>query len=117
MNNTVKKKQEQNFSLEAAANVRARLRRFDQNEKKNTLMKLLAIFFTIYPDFISIFQAFSQVWKIPGQISRLFQEFKSMYEPCPKHQTFPRQMLTAGTSRKRPPPVSDRYQFLGLTVL
>ena len=33
----------------------------------------------------------------------------------PKHQNFPSQNLTARTSSKRPPPVSDRY-FLGLTV-
>ena len=32
--------------------------------------------FIIFPDYISIFQ----VWKITGQISRVFQEFKTLYE-------------------------------------
>ena len=34
----------------------------------------------------------------------------------PKHQTFPSQSLTVGTSSNRPPPVSDRDYFLGLMV-
>ena len=34
----------------------------------------------------------------------------------PKHQNVPSQSLTVGTSSKRPPPVSDRGHFLGLTV-
>ena len=29
------------------------------------------------------FPDFFQVWKIAGQISRLFQGFKTLYEPCP----------------------------------
>ena len=33
-----------------------------------------------------------------------------------KHQTFPSQSLTVGTSGKRASPVSDRDHFLGLTV-
>ena len=33
-----------------------------------------------------------------------------------KHQNFTSQSLTVGTSSKRPPPVNDRDQFLGLTV-
>ena len=33
-----------------------------------------------------------------------------------KHQNFVSQSLTVGTSSKRPPPVRDRDQFLGLTV-
>ena len=33
-----------------------------------------------------------------------------------KHQNFTSQSLTVGTSIKRPPPVSDRDHFLGLTV-
>ena len=33
-----------------------------------------------------------------------------------KHQNFPSQSLTVRTSSKRPPPVSDRNHFLGLTV-
>ena len=28
------------------------------------------------------FSDFFQVWKVAGQISRLFQEFKTLYEPC-----------------------------------
>ena len=36
---------------------------------------------------------------------------------CPKHQNFPSQSLTVGTSRKRPHPVSDHYyHFSRLTV-
>ena len=38
-------------------------------------------FFIIFPDFISIFQTFFEVLKIAGQISRLFQDFKTLYEP------------------------------------
>ena len=34
----------------------------------------------------------------------------------PKHQNFPSQSLTFGTSSKRPTPVSDRDHFLGVTV-
>ena len=35
----------------------------------------------------------------------------------PKHPNFPSQSLTVGTSSyKRPPPVTDRDHFLGLTV-
>ena len=34
----------------------------------------------------------------------------------PKHQNFPSQSLTVGTSSKLPPPVSDRDHFLDLTV-
>ena len=34
----------------------------------------------------------------------------------PKHQNFPSQSLTVGTCSKRPPPVSDRDNGLGLTV-
>ena len=33
-----------------------------------------------------------------------------------KHQNFPSQSLIVGISSKRPPPVSDRDHFLGLTV-
>jgi len=34
----------------------------------------------------------------------------------PKHQNFPSESLTVGTSSKRPPPVSDCDHFLGLKV-
>ena len=34
----------------------------------------------------------------------------------PKHQNIPSQSLTVGTASKRPPSVSDRDHFLGLTV-
>ena len=58
--------------------------RFDQNEYLKDTSKALVVglkkksrLFTIFPDFISIFQTFFQVWKIAGQISRLFQEFKT----------------------------------------
>ena len=37
--------------------------------------------FIIFPDLISIFQTFSSSEKTVGQISRLFQEFKTLYEP------------------------------------
>ena len=56
--------------------------RFDQNEKKITYKALVvglkkkkkSRLFNIFPDFF-------QVWKIAGQTSRLFQEFKTPYEP------------------------------------
>ena len=43
---------------------------------------------TIFLDFLSIFQTLLQVWKIAGQISRLFlKEFKAPYETChPQYQ-------------------------------
>ena len=34
----------------------------------------------------------------------------------PKHQNFPSQSLTVGTSSKQPPPVSNHDHFSGLTV-
>ena len=34
----------------------------------------------------------------------------------PKHQNFPSQNLTVGTSSKRPSPVSNRDHFLGVTI-
>ena len=40
--------------------------------------KKLKTFFIIFPDFISIFQTFFEVLKIAGQISWLFQEFKTL---------------------------------------
>ena len=43
--------------------------------------KKLKTFFIIFPDFISIFQTFFEVLKIARQISRLFQDFKILYEP------------------------------------
>ena len=58
---------EQSFSLWCAeTNVRA---------------KKLKTFFIIFPDFISIFQTFFEVLKIARQISPLFQNFKTLYEP------------------------------------
>ena len=35
-------------------------------------------FSRLYRHFLDFFQ----VWKISGQISRLFQEFKTLYKPC-----------------------------------
>ena len=37
------------------------------------------IIFTLFPNLYS--PAFFQVWKIAGQITRLFQEFKTLYKP------------------------------------
>ena len=34
----------------------------------------------------------------------------------PKHQNFPSQSITVGTSSKQPPPASDHDHFLGLMV-
>ena len=39
--------------------------------------RLFTIFQTLSP-----FPDFFQVWKIAGQITRLFQEFTTLYEPC-----------------------------------
>ena len=41
--------------------------------------------FTIFPDFIFIFPDFFQVWKTGLQISRILQEFKTLYKPCTTH--------------------------------
>ena len=38
--------------------------------------------YTIFLDSISIFQTFFQVWKIALQITRLFQDVKTLYEQC-----------------------------------
>ena len=63
--------------------------RFDPNEKKNhlestccsfekkTMSRLFIIFSKLYPYFPDFFQA----WKVAGEISRLFQEFKTPCEP------------------------------------
>ena len=61
--------------------------RFDQQEKNSTGEALLfqkkkkekKIIFTLFPNLY--FPAFFQVWKIAGQIPRLFQEFKTLYKP------------------------------------
>ena len=39
-------------------------------------------FLPLFQDISIYFADFFQVWKIAGQISRLFQEFKTLYEPC-----------------------------------
>ena len=54
-------------------------------------MTLFTIFFYDFFRLHLYFPDFFQVSKIAGQ----FQEFKTKNEPCPKHQTFSRQMLTA----------------------
>ena len=115
MINTEFKKQEQSFSLDAMQTYTGEIEEDLTKTKKEkfTHEALYHFFFTIFPDFISIFQTFYR----SGKLLARFQEFKTMYERCPKHQTFSRQMLTGRTSRKRPPLVSDRYQFLGLKVL
>ena len=78
-----KKPQEQSFSFhDALQTYRLDWIRFDQNDD-NFTYKALAVafkkaFFQIYlhfPDFL-------QVWKIVGQMSRLFQDFKTLYETC-----------------------------------
>ena len=38
--------------------------------------------FTIFPNWYLSFPDFVQVWKIALQISRLFQEFKTLHRPC-----------------------------------
>ena len=42
------------------------------------LSKKTQDFLPFFQDFISVFQTLFQVWKIAGQISRLFQEFKTL---------------------------------------
>ena len=44
-------------------------------KKKKTLLKYYFCALFLY------FQDFYQVWKIAGQISRLFQEFKTLFQP------------------------------------
>ena len=44
-------------------------------KKKKTLLKYYFCTLFLY------FQDFYQVWKIAGQISRLFQEFKTLFQP------------------------------------
>ena len=62
-----------------------------------------------------VFVVFSVVVPIvsPNFASTLEPQCATAY---PKHQTFPSQSLTVGTSSKRPPRVSDRDHFLSLTI-
>ena len=80
---TLKKCRNKAFSMTC----RRDLIRFDQQEKNFTCEALLfqkkkkekKIIFTLFPNLY--FPAFFQVWKIAGQIPRLFQEFKTLYKP------------------------------------
>ena len=45
------------------------------NTKKKMTFKALVLDLSLFSGI------FFQVWKIAGQISRLFQEFKTLYEP------------------------------------
>ena len=49
--------------------------------KKNSLSKALVVALKKYSKLFTIFPDFLQVWKIAGQISKFFQEFKTLYEP------------------------------------
>ena len=73
----LKKTQEQSF----VHDVRARLN-FDQHKNispvKHLIIKTFNHFIKTYPDFPDFFR----VWKIAGQILRLFQELKTLHEPC-----------------------------------
>jgi len=58
-----------------------------QDKKKFTIKHLLSLSkklktFYHFSRLYLNFPEFCQVWKIAGQISRLFQEFKTLYEPC-----------------------------------
>ena len=46
----------------------------------------------------------------------LVSDHRPLATTYPKHQDFPSQSVTVGTSRKRPFPVSDQDHFLCLTV-
>ena len=71
--------------------------RFDQHEKHFT-SKALAVAFKTNKKNLRKFYHFSrlyfhfpdffQVWKIAGQISKLFQEFKTLYEPWYNRRIF-----------------------------
>ena len=55
------------------------------NRKKVSLVSTCCSFkkkFTIFSRLYLYFPDFFQVQKIAGQISRLFQEFKTLYRPC-----------------------------------
>ena len=62
--------QEQRFFHNSMQTFRRDWIRFGRNEKKNSLLK-----------HSSSTQDVFQVWKIAGQISRLCQEFNTLYEP------------------------------------
>ena len=63
------------------AYVQARVN-FDQHKNispvKHLIIKTFSHFIKTYPDFPDFFR----VWKIAGQILRLSQELKTLYEPC-----------------------------------
>ena len=79
----LKETEEQSFFSWYAVNVRARLSKIWPIQKRCHLKStsLVAAFkktwrlHFYFPDFF-------QVWKIAGQILRLFQEFTTLYEPC-----------------------------------
>ena len=52
--------------------------------KQNSTYKPLVVAMKINSFFqtLSLFPDFFKVWKIAGQISILFQEFKTLYDPC-----------------------------------
>ena len=68
------------------ANIQVRLNTiWPRQQEKNFIGEALVAFkklFTIFSRLYLYFRDFFQVWRIAGQISRLFQEFKSLYEPC-----------------------------------
>ena len=80
---------------------------FDQKEK-NITYKVLVValnknsnFYHFFPTF-SLNADFFQVWKISRQISRLFQEFKTLYEPWEQPwslETIRGFTITLGSSR------------------
>ena len=55
----------------------ARYKDFTKRKKKS-----FQFFFLKNDSRLSLFPDFFQAWKIAGQISALFQELKTLYEPC-----------------------------------
>ena len=73
------------------ANIRARLNKIWPKRNKFTYEALSVALdkknvrvSTIFPTLYLYFPDFFQVWKIAEQISSLFHEFKTLYEPCIK---------------------------------
>ena len=60
----------------------ATLQRFQLAFKHLLLLEKNSRLHTIFQDSAFNFHTFFQVWKSSSQISRLFQEFKTLYEPC-----------------------------------
>ena len=72
----------QTYGLVWMNNIRAKRNKFTSKALVVTLKKKLTCIINHFSRLFLHFPDFFQVWKIAGQISWLFQKFKTLYEPC-----------------------------------